>query len=263
MRRFPAAPERMRDWQTLAERIRRQPDVEGVAPYLDLQGMIGRGEDLRASLIRGIEPQFEPQVSEIGKYMTCRPPRRSAAGRAAHRARRGPRLRARRTHRRRDHRARARRRQGGRGRDCRDRSAAAHSELHGQRGLRGRHAGAGQPAGIREPAGRSGDRRHRRRAGRAAAEIRGHLRRSDAREGDCGVAGQRSADQRLVDRERQLLPRRRHREDHDDADPDADRRGRGLQHRRGAGDGRERETHGHRDPAHRRHHAARRRRRCS
>ncbi|MGH8241384.1 MAG: ABC transporter permease, partial [Steroidobacteraceae bacterium] len=66
-----AAPERMRGWQTLAERIRQQPDVEGVAPYLDLQGMIGRGEDLRASLIRGIEPRFEPQVSEIGQYMTA------------------------------------------------------------------------------------------------------------------------------------------------------------------------------------------------
>ena len=59
----------MRDWQALAERIRREPDVVGVAPYLDLQGMLGRGEDLRAALIRGIEPQLEPQVSEIGTHM--------------------------------------------------------------------------------------------------------------------------------------------------------------------------------------------------
>jgi lipoprotein-releasing system permease protein len=64
-----AAPERMRDWQTLAARIRKQPDVQGVAPFLDLQGMLGRGEDLRAAMIRGIEPQFEPQVSEIGGHM--------------------------------------------------------------------------------------------------------------------------------------------------------------------------------------------------
>jgi lipoprotein-releasing system permease protein len=64
-----AAPERMRDWQTLAERIRQQPDVAGVAPYLDMQGMLGRGEDLRGALIRGIEPQIEPQVSEIGAHM--------------------------------------------------------------------------------------------------------------------------------------------------------------------------------------------------
>jgi lipoprotein-releasing system permease protein len=64
-----AAPERMRDWQPLAQRIRQQPDVEGVAPYLDMQGMLGRGEDLRAALIRGIEPQIEPQVSDIGAHM--------------------------------------------------------------------------------------------------------------------------------------------------------------------------------------------------
>jgi lipoprotein-releasing system permease protein len=66
-----AAPERMRDWQALADRIRREPGVEGAAPYLDLQGMIGRGEDLRAALIRGIEPQLEPQVSEIGTHMNA------------------------------------------------------------------------------------------------------------------------------------------------------------------------------------------------
>jgi lipoprotein-releasing system permease protein len=64
-------PERMRDWPALAERIRREPDVEGVAPYLDLQGMLGRGADLRAALIRGIEPQLEPQVSEIGTHMNA------------------------------------------------------------------------------------------------------------------------------------------------------------------------------------------------
>jgi lipoprotein-releasing system permease protein len=62
-------PEQMRDWQALAERVREQPGVVGVAPYLDLQGMLGRSEDLRAALLRGIDPQFEPQVSEVGAHM--------------------------------------------------------------------------------------------------------------------------------------------------------------------------------------------------
>jgi lipoprotein-releasing system permease protein len=66
-----APAERMRDWQSLAERIRREPGVAGVAPYLDLQGMIGRGEDLRAALIRGVEPQLEPQVSEIVSHLNA------------------------------------------------------------------------------------------------------------------------------------------------------------------------------------------------
>jgi lipoprotein-releasing system permease protein len=66
-----APAERMRDWQSLAERIRREPGVAGVAPYLDLQGMIGRGEDLRAALIRGVEPKLEPQVSEIVSHLNA------------------------------------------------------------------------------------------------------------------------------------------------------------------------------------------------
>jgi lipoprotein-releasing system permease protein len=64
-----APRERMGDWQTLAGRVRREPGVVGVAPYLDLQGMIGRGDEMRASMIRGIEPQLEQQVSEIGAHM--------------------------------------------------------------------------------------------------------------------------------------------------------------------------------------------------
>ena len=106
-----APPERMRDWQTLAERVRREPGVVGVAPYLDLQGMIGRGDEMRAALIRGIEPQLEPQVSEISTHMKAGTLDDLRAGRASHRARRGSRVRARRAHRRRDHRARAGRQQ--------------------------------------------------------------------------------------------------------------------------------------------------------
>jgi lipoprotein-releasing system permease protein len=62
-------PEQLRDWQELAERIRREEDVVGVAPYIDLQGMLGRGEDMRAALIRGVDPELESQVSDIGAHM--------------------------------------------------------------------------------------------------------------------------------------------------------------------------------------------------
>lgn len=64
-----AEPRYMGHWRELAERVRQEPDVVGVAPYLELQGMLGRGEDLRAALIRGIEPQIEPQVSDIAAHM--------------------------------------------------------------------------------------------------------------------------------------------------------------------------------------------------
>jgi lipoprotein-releasing system permease protein len=62
-------PERLKDWQQLAERIRNEEGVVGVAPYIDLQGMLGRGEDMRASLIRGVDPELESQVSDVGAHM--------------------------------------------------------------------------------------------------------------------------------------------------------------------------------------------------
>ncbi|MFL6617829.1 MAG: lipoprotein-releasing ABC transporter permease subunit [Povalibacter sp.] len=67
-----AAPaERMEEWPRLAERIRSEPGVVGVAPYLDLQGMVGRGQEMRPSLIRGVLPDQEAQVSEIGTHMAA------------------------------------------------------------------------------------------------------------------------------------------------------------------------------------------------
>lgn len=62
-------PEQMQDWPRLAERIRQEDGVVGVAPYIDLQGMLGRGGDMRAAMIRGVDPELESQVSEIGSHM--------------------------------------------------------------------------------------------------------------------------------------------------------------------------------------------------
>lgn len=62
-------PEQLQDWPQLAGRIRKEEGVLGVAPYIDLQGMLGRGDDMRAAMIRGVDPEIEPQVSEISKHM--------------------------------------------------------------------------------------------------------------------------------------------------------------------------------------------------
>lgn len=63
-----ADADRMRDWGTLAKQVSTAPGVVGVAPFTDLQGMIGRGQ-LRPALVRGVEPELEPDVSEIGRHM--------------------------------------------------------------------------------------------------------------------------------------------------------------------------------------------------
>lgn len=65
-----APPAHMQDWERLAGQVRASDGVVGVAPYIDLQGMIGRGQELRPALVRGVLPQMEPQVSDISSHMT-------------------------------------------------------------------------------------------------------------------------------------------------------------------------------------------------
>jgi lipoprotein-releasing system permease protein len=62
-------PEQLQNWPALADRIRKEEGVVGVAPYIDLQGMLGRGADMRAALIRGVDPELESEVSDIGAHM--------------------------------------------------------------------------------------------------------------------------------------------------------------------------------------------------
>ena len=64
-----ASPEVMAQWRDIAAKLRGEPDVLGVAPYIEMQAMVGRGQQLRAAQIRGIEPSLEPQVSEVGTHM--------------------------------------------------------------------------------------------------------------------------------------------------------------------------------------------------
>jgi len=62
-------PEQMKQWSALAEKVRQNKDVIGTAPYLDLQGMVGRGREMRPAIIRGVDPQLEPQVSDFASHL--------------------------------------------------------------------------------------------------------------------------------------------------------------------------------------------------
>jgi lipoprotein-releasing system permease protein len=62
-------PDQMRAWPALADQIRTNKDVVGIAPYLDLQGMVGRGREMRPAIIRGIDPEFEPRVSDFASHL--------------------------------------------------------------------------------------------------------------------------------------------------------------------------------------------------
>lgn len=49
---------------TLAQ-LRRHPEVLGAAPFVASQALLGRGEDMKGALVRGIDPALEGQVSDV------------------------------------------------------------------------------------------------------------------------------------------------------------------------------------------------------
>jgi lipoprotein-releasing system permease protein len=54
--------------KTLSE-IRAQAQVVGAAPFIAAQALIGRGEDLKGAMVRGIDPALEPEVSDLAMAM--------------------------------------------------------------------------------------------------------------------------------------------------------------------------------------------------
>ncbi|MCW5653824.1 lipoprotein-releasing ABC transporter permease subunit [Hydrogenophaga sp.] len=50
--------------QVLAS-IERHPEVLGAAPFVGAQALIARGEDMKGTLVRGIDPALEPRVTDL------------------------------------------------------------------------------------------------------------------------------------------------------------------------------------------------------
>ncbi|WP_077001532.1 lipoprotein-releasing ABC transporter permease subunit [Variovorax sp. KK3] len=53
------------DIDAIAAAARKNPNVIGVAPFIAAQALVARGEDMKGTLVRGIEPSLEPQVTDI------------------------------------------------------------------------------------------------------------------------------------------------------------------------------------------------------
>lgn len=51
---------------TLAEQ---HPEVTGAAPYVEMQVMMVNGESVSGAIIRGVDPELEPRVSDVGDHM--------------------------------------------------------------------------------------------------------------------------------------------------------------------------------------------------
>ncbi|MBX2849342.1 MAG: lipoprotein-releasing ABC transporter permease subunit [Acidiferrobacterales bacterium] len=60
----------LNDWQSLTPTIEQNDSVVGYAPYIYGQGLVTLGSSVTGSLIRGISPEFEAQVSALTDSIT-------------------------------------------------------------------------------------------------------------------------------------------------------------------------------------------------
>jgi len=59
----------MPDWQAKAQEARRNPQVRGVAPFVETQGMLVNEDVMKPAVVRGVLPEMEGQVSEVARQI--------------------------------------------------------------------------------------------------------------------------------------------------------------------------------------------------
>ena len=55
------------DWRATAAAAKQNPAVVGAAPFVAAQALVGRGDELRGAVVRGIDPAEEGQVTELAR----------------------------------------------------------------------------------------------------------------------------------------------------------------------------------------------------
>jgi lipoprotein-releasing system permease protein len=60
---------RLQDWRDVARVAAADKQIVGSAPYVQGQGMLTHGRAASGILVRGVLPEYEPQVSDIGAHM--------------------------------------------------------------------------------------------------------------------------------------------------------------------------------------------------
>lgn len=59
------------DWQKLADKLKKEPHVTGVAPFTQLQGMLTAQGQVSGIMISGIDPNYEKNVSIVQNHMVA------------------------------------------------------------------------------------------------------------------------------------------------------------------------------------------------
>jgi lipoprotein-releasing system permease protein len=57
------------DWQFVAGRLQDTPHVEATAPFIMAQGMLSYGSAVQGAVVRGVLPEAESRVADIGEHM--------------------------------------------------------------------------------------------------------------------------------------------------------------------------------------------------
>ena len=60
---------RLSGWQAIAEQARKNPNVAAAAPYINAQALLSNQHNVQGTMLRGIMPDLEDQVADIGQHM--------------------------------------------------------------------------------------------------------------------------------------------------------------------------------------------------
>ncbi len=64
-----AADGKLKDWRLAMELAAEHPEVIGEAPYVEAQAMIAHGREARGAMLRGVNPELEGRVSNVGGHV--------------------------------------------------------------------------------------------------------------------------------------------------------------------------------------------------
>lgn len=59
------------EWRDAVKLAQHHPEVVGTAPYVETQAMLVMGGAVTGALLRGIDPELEPAVSDVGMHMVA------------------------------------------------------------------------------------------------------------------------------------------------------------------------------------------------
>ena len=59
---------KLRDWESVEQELSGNSVIQGMAPYVQGQGMIVNGKQVTGALLSGIDPVLEHNVSRIGEH---------------------------------------------------------------------------------------------------------------------------------------------------------------------------------------------------